>query len=341
MDDNYLLNKEVKKIKMIEGVVFWSCILIVVLFTFVFVDNPVSVLFTMVPFLFGLLVHHYIFLPAFFFKSKYPIYGFLVLVLVLAMAFFSETIRELASSSTRFRSFGGSTLQSSMLGSVIISVVVLGINLAIGMVFGSIVGKMKTQEDDRMLTKRKMEFLMFQISPHFLMNTLNNIHALVDVDVEKAKEAIVSLSRMLRYMLYETAPEDKVPLHRQMEVYNAYCDLHMLRYGNNVKLKTTIPKDIPNVSLPPLIFIVFLENAFKHGIAYGKEATITTNLWVENNFLHYSLTNTIVSNKPKQEGGGVGLVNVKKRLDICYGDTYTLNMGEKDGEYHVHLILPI
>ncbi len=88
---------------------------------------------------------------------------------------------------------------------------------------------MLAHEADNKLMKYKMEFLQFQISPHFLMNTLNNIHVLVDTDEEKAKDAIVSLSRLLRHMLYESTPDTKVSFERQLEVFRAYCNLESFK----------------------------------------------------------------------------------------------------------------
>jgi LytS/YehU family sensor histidine kinase len=112
--------------------------------------------------------------------------------------------------------------------------------------------KMLSHEADSRLMKYKMEFLQFQISPHFLMNTLNNIHVLVDTDEEKAKDAIVSLSRLLRHMLYESTPEARISLDRQLEVFRAYCNLNLLRYGDKCEGEYFCSPRYPNLQLPPL-----------------------------------------------------------------------------------------
>ena len=217
-------------------------------------------------------------------------------------------------------------------------------NVAVRLVFHSIKEKMLTHEADNKLMRYKMEFLQFQISPHFLMNTLNNIHVLVDTDEEKAKEAIVSLSRLLRHMLYESTPDSTPSFTRQMEVFRSYCNLNLLRHGDNVRLNITVPNDMPNIQLPPLIIIVFIENAFKHGIVYGEDTLINMNFWVEPGWFHFSITNSIFPDKPKSvKEGGLGIKNVTERLNLLYGENYKLTMGEneKRTEYCVHLELPI
>ena len=117
---------------------------------------------------------------------------------------------------------------------------------------------------------QQLEYLKYQINPHFFMNTLNNIHALVDIDPEKAKTTIVELSKMMRYLLYE-GNNSLIPLHREVEFLRNYITLMKLRYTDKVKIDTDIPVSLPDRRLPPLLLITFVENAFKHGELSGTE----------------------------------------------------------------------
>ncbi len=131
--------------------------------------------------------------------------------------------------------------------------------------------------------KQELAQLRFQINPHFFMNTLNNIHALIDIDQERAKRSIVELSGMMRYALYE-GNNSLTPLQHEIEFLRMYISLMKLRYSNKVDVHVDIPEKVPaEVMMPPMIFATFIENAFKHGVSYQKSSFIYITLALEDN----------------------------------------------------------
>lgn len=343
-------SKDVKRINLLENAVFWAIVVVLFASSFFVPDDMFTLWVMMSPFLAGLLIHHYLYVPSFLFTNQYITYLFLLLLLILGVVFASEAVVDLFNVNMGLEWTKFIPYESTTFSNTIIVILVVGADCAIRMIFNNVRQKIVNAEKEKQMLDKKMEFLMFQISPHFLMNTLNNIHALVDSDTLKAKDAIVSLSRLLRYMLYETSVDGKVSLERQIKVIRAYCELFLLRYGNNVKINIGVPNDLPHVLMPPLIFIVFIENAFKHGIVYGKESVINVNIWVETESLHFTVSNPFIANKvPANPGGasspikqgGVGLKNVVARLDMLYGENYKLISEVQRDEYMVHLSVPI
>lgn len=193
--------------------------------------------------------------------------------------------------------------------------------------------------------KQELTQLRSQINPHFFMNTLNNIHALIDIDQERAKRAIIELSGMMRYSLYE-GNESLAPLSHELEFMKLYIELMKLRFNNKVQLTFNLPESTPSsAQVPPLMLTTFVENAFKHGISYQHPSylTITLETKYDNDHIHFRCENSRHMSKSLHEDGhyGMGLANVRKRLDIQYGNTYRLTIDEGDpAKFVVDLILP-
>ena len=222
---------------------------------------------------------------------------------------------------------------------IIVLILMLGMNVGVKFYF-------KQKQDQKALAdlqhqnlEQQLEYLKYQINPHFLMNTLNNIHALVDIDPEEAKETIVELSKMLRFVLYEGSKQ-KVPLDRELAFMQNYITLMKLRYTDRVDIKVSVPETIPNNEVPPLMFITFVENAFKHGVSYQQQSFIDISVSINDGQLHFNCRNSRI---PKEEDkhGGVGLKNVKQRLELIYGNHYTLDIKDLPNEYSVALTLPL
>ena len=187
--------------------------------------------------------------------------------------------------------------------------------------------------------EQQLEYLRYQINPHFFMNTLNNIHALVDIDPEQAKDTILELSKMMRFVLYE-GNKKGVPLSREFDFIRHYVTLMQLRYTDKVKIALNLPQESPDRQIPPLILITFIENAFKHGVSYQRESFIEANVVVEGEKLRFTCRNS-KADRPNEEKGGVGLANVRKRLDLLYDNNYTLNINDTTDIYHVELVIPL
>lgn len=143
---------------------------------------------------------------------------------------------------------------------LIVLILMMGMNIGIKFYF-------KSRHDDKQLMvlekenlEQQLEYLKYQINPHFFMNTLNNIHALVDIDPEKAKDTILELSKMMRFVLYE-GDKKGVPITREFDFIRNYVTLMKLRYTDKVEVKVELPAEVPDYELPPLMLITFIENA--------------------------------------------------------------------------------
>lgn len=218
----------------------------------------------------------------------------------------------------------------------------MGMNLGVKLYF-------KTQEDreqqerlEKQDLERQLEYLRYQVNPHFFMNTLNNIHALVDINPERAKTTIVELSKMMRYILYE-GDKKLIPVQREVLFLKNYIELMRLRYSSRVSINLDMPEMMPDVMLPPLLLIIFVENAFKHGVSYAAPSFIDIKVEVTQDKLKFRCRNSRQEQKPdeKKKKGGVGLANARRRLDLLFHDKYSLEIKEDDKEYDVQLEIPL
>ena len=220
----------------------------------------------------------------------------------------------------------------------VILILMFGMNLGVKGYFKSRNDRRKMQQLEKQNLEQQLEYLKYQINPHFFMNTLNNIHALVDIEPAKAQQTILELSKMMRFILYE-GDKNGVPLSREIEFIGTYVRLMSLRYTDKVTIRMELPSGVPEKTIPPLILIPFVENAFKHGISYQKPSFIDIKVTVGQ-----QLTFTCRNSKaetPNQERGGVGLNNVRRRLRLLYGENFTLNIKDNPEDYHVELIIPL
>ena len=196
---------------------------------------------------------------------------------------------------------------------LIILLLMLGMNLGVKYYFKSRHDTKQLMALEKENLEQQLEYLKYQINPHFFMNTLNNIHALVDIDPEKAKDTILELSKMMRFVLYE-GDKEGVPLTREFDFIRHYVTLMRLRYTDKVEVTVDLPTATPDYQLPPLMLITFIENAFKHGISYQHDSFIHVKAAVKGDRLYFECSNS-KADKPNEEKGGVGLANVKQRLN--------------------------
>lgn len=216
-----------------------------------------------------------------------------------------------------------------------------GLNMGIKLLYRSLRDEQQMEELKRQNLQAEMDYLRYQINPHFFMNTLNNIHALIDIDTEYAKSAVIELSKMMRYVLYESGSET-ISLKKDIQFIENYIELMRIRYDSSIDICLDYPATIPNkVAIPPLLLIVFVENAFKHGASYNHASFIHIRIGYRDDAVTAVISN---SRHEKSRPGttGIGLENVKKRLALIYQDNYTLSIDDSDpAVYTVKLIIPI
>lgn len=193
----------------------------------------------------------------------------------------------------------------------------------------------KETENEKLNTE--LSFLKSQVNPHFFFNTLNNIYSLAVVRSEKTAPAVMKLSSIMRYILTETQ-RDLVPLQNEVDFTNNFIDLQKVRLTDKVTLDFSTEGPTDNLLVAPLLFIPFVENAFKYGVSTKEASTINIKIRTEGNTIHFSAVNYIVpSENNLTENTGIGINNVKRRLELMYPGKHKLSSFEKDNYYHVYL----
>jgi sensor histidine kinase YesM len=189
----------------------------------------------------------------------------------------------------------------------------------------------------------ELRFLKSQINPHFLFNTLNNLYALTLKKSDKAPEIVLKLSEIMRYMLYE-CNERRVLLSKEIQYMMNYLDLERIRQPEGTRIETTIRGHISDQMVAPLLFVPFLENAFKHGLNHFVQGggCVCMTIQVSGDNLEFVIENSKTEAAPRQNhprSGGIGLVNVRQRLDLLYPGAYELAIDDEPGKYTVTLLL--
>lgn len=218
----------------------------------------------------------------------------------------------------------------------------MGMNLGVKLYFRSQEATEALTQIEKHALERQLQYLKYQVNPHFFMNTLNNIHALVDIDPERAKGSIVELSKLMRYVLYE-GNNKLTPLSREVQFLRNYVQLMSMRYNTgNVSISLDAPDVLPDSMLPPLLLVIFVENAFKHGISYRTKSFVEISLQPHADRLLFSCRNSRPEIKHDEKmKGGVGLSNVRRRLDLLFPNDYTLDIKEEEDTYTVKLEIPL
>lgn len=314
-----------------------------------------------IPFLIIFLLHNYLLFPTLLMQKKYLLYFASTIFIILAISAITMLIgREVGPNrgilpqpmdlprhppkpmavddlpSIRLRIW-----QMLLFNDFIISILVIGFNSAIKLTIKWQAEEQKNKELEKQKLKTELAFLKNQVSPHFFMNTLNNIHALIDINSEDAKESIIKLSKLMRYLLYDSE-QGKTTLAKEIEFIKSYVDLMKLRFTKQVKLELSFPESLPDVQIPPMLFTSLLENAFKHGVSYQSESFIEVVMKTDHEKLYFRIKNS--KNKSKNginELGGIGLENLRKRLDLIYSNRYDLEQTEDQDTFEIYIKLPL
>ncbi len=189
----------------------------------------------------------------------------------------------------------------------------------------------KETENEKLNTE--LSFLKSQVNPHFFFNTLNNIYSLAVVRSEKTAPAVMKLSAIMRYILTETQ-RDLVPLENEVEFTNNFIDLQKVRLTDKVDLQFTVTGATDNLLVAPLLFIPFVENAFKYGVSTKESSSIRFEIRTEASKIFFSYVNYIVASENNlMENTGIGINNVKRRLELMYPGKHQL-VTQQEGQYY-------
>ncbi|MDU1904171.1 MAG: histidine kinase [Dysgonomonas sp.] len=185
----------------------------------------------------------------------------------------------------------------------------------------------------------ELQFLKSQINPHFLFNMLNNANIMVEEDPDTASKILLKLDDMLSYQLKDSA-KDKVYLKDDIDFLIDFLDLEKTR-RDHFEFRINKKGNIDNIEIPPLLFITFIENAVKHSPDSNNLSYVNIDFIIENGKLIFDCVNSKPRNPTKRETGGLGLVNIRRRLDLLYGNNYKLELRDTETKYTVHLELKI
>lgn len=195
------------------------------------------------------------------------------------------------------------------------------------------------KETEKERLNSELAFLKSQISPHFFFNTLNNIYSLITINPEDSQKAVLKLSKLMRYLLYESE-QGKTMLSNEIDFLNNYIDLMKLRMTNKVNLTVSFPQKYEDKNIPPLLFVPFIENAFKHGISYREKSFIKISMEISDDSIIFKCVNSLPKEKENganEKNGGIGLENVSKRLNLLFPGSHDLKINKSDKEFEIFL----
>ncbi len=323
----------------------WSAIILVPVLSsqmlsvlHVYLDEAWIVWRQIIPYMVIFLIHNHLIAPRYLLKKRYALYllsnVIFVTIVFVIIDFYQMNIGHV--------SLYGSFTNHEVYWNILFALFMNGTNGGIKLLYQSLLDEQQMLRLKEENLRAEMTSLKYQINPHFFMNTLNNIHALIDIDTEAAKSAVIDLSKMMRYVLYDSERE-MISLSADLQFLRNYIELMRIRYTDHVQITIDAPQTLPEkVAIPPLLLIVFVENAFKHGVSYNHPSYIHISLFYADKKLTAIISN---SRNPQPTSptrqGGIGLENVRKRLDLLYGPQgYSLDIQQEEERYTVKLVIP-
>lgn len=195
----------------------------------------------------------------------------------------------------------------------------------------------RQKELERQNLSNELALLRSQINPHFFFNTLNNIKAYANTEPDKTLYIVDKLSETMNYILYDSQVE-KVDLNKELDFSASYIELQKIRYNSPDYISFNIKGNYQNIAIPPLLFIPFIENAFKHGSKHSAPPGITIDFTIEKDYIFFHISNYMKEPDGLIETkGGFGLNNIRRRLDLLFGNNYSLDIDKNDLNYSVTL----
>ncbi|MBN2682349.1 MAG: histidine kinase [Bacteroidales bacterium] len=281
----------------------------------------------------------YVFTPNFLLKNKF----WLFVMLILLGLIFAEVLELIIEKARGHRTI----LDARHTRFIIINIIwnlqnqALFVGAAVGLKLFKI--WIKNQQKIQFLENTnlvsELEYLKSQINPHFLFNTLNNIYVQTKLDSKRAAQTIMKLSELLRYQLYECTKE-KVFLAKEIEYLKNYLDLDRIR-KTTANVNFEVEGHVNGKTVYPFIFLPFFENAVKHGIDDKNESNIKVKFEALNNIVKFSIENTKKEIVETHDEGGLGLKNIKRRLELLYPKKHLLTIDDKGNRFIVNLVLEV
>jgi two-component system LytT family sensor kinase len=283
-------------------------------------------------------LNYLLLIPTFLDKKRYSIYAVTIVVTVIVYGFGKYGLALIFKQYVLMRTghpalgFG-----SYFLSTVFTSLVFLFLSTVLKFTVDWFLNERIQRDLENQRLSAELAFLKSQINPHFLFNSLNSIYSLAYQRSETTPEAILKLSEIMRYMLYE-CNDNKVDLSKELQYLQNYIDLQKIRFAGKAYIDFKVDGKVENQQIVPLLLIAFIENAFKHGVANNPLKPIRLLIDVEDEHLHFYIQNKKHNNN-RDPSGGIGLSNVQRRLDLLYPSKYNLDIRDETDTYTVELSL--
>ena len=303
---------------------------------------------TLMPFMVLFAVNNLVLVPRWLLQNRYL--GYLILTAVLVVAvwgwqnfyFRSEIASHPAMIPPGGHHFPPHLLPLPVFLDFVYDVLVVVVNLTIALLFQRYDDKLVHESLRKTDAESQLVYLKEQINPHFYMNMLNNIHGMIEINPEKAQEMVIDMSCMMRYMLYESSNR-MISLSSEIGFLKKYLQVMRYRFPESkVGISAALPDEMAcaGVMIPPLLFLVFIENAFKHGISYTGESFVEISIAAAGGQVEFMCLNSVHRSVDTQTGG-IGLRNVRQRLRLIYGDRFNLDIRSTQSCYSVTLNIPV
>jgi LytS/YehU family sensor histidine kinase len=288
-------------------------------------------------------INHWLFVPRILFRKKYINYLVCILGLTALFTFSYYYVDEILNKKPERKENTENPKPQPIppfAHLLMYSLLIVGVDT--GLMFSK---KWNENEEKKNLLEKEnaemqLNILRNQISPHFFMNTLNNIYALIDFNTQEAKGAVMKLSKLMRYMLYENG-HGKVKISKEFEFIKSYIDLMKIRFAEEMSIHFIIPDQFQDTEIPPMLFIFYIENAFKYGASYQQQGYINIVFEITDNQLLFTCNNTKNAEASKPGDGGLGLKNNENRLKLLFGNNYKLSVDFTEKLYNVSLAIPL
>ncbi|WP_242404047.1 sensor histidine kinase [Formosa agariphila] len=289
-------------------------------------------------------INVYILIPKLVLRKRYWSYLFW-LIFMLAMVYLVRTGLNYVLVTKNIWPEAGSSGQFLELNHIVAVVLgelyVIGFVSAIKLLIDWSIEKQRNEALAKLQLSTELKYLRTQIQPHFFFNTLNNLYALTLSKSDNAPQLVIKISDMMQYVLYEVN-SSKADLFEEINHINNFIDIARLRFNDSIEFETDITGNIEDVEVPPLLFLTFIENSFKHGLKNSDKVTVAMSFEVKGkDYLEFNLVNSFNSNSDITNEQGIGIANTKRRLNLLFGSNYVLETTIRDNTYNLFLKIPI
>lgn len=283
---------------------------------------------------------NYILIPKLLYKKQYILFALFFIILITASSVLKMKVLGVITNNPNLLNFNGNW-KARIYDNLIPHFFLVLAGVAFKLMFDFVKMQKKMAELAKEKAEAELSFLKSQINPHFLFNSLNAVYFLIDKENKEAREALHRFSEMLRYQLYE-AGGNKIPIEKEIGFLKDYVHLQKLRKEELYKVEFNASADVKGFSIEPLLLLSFVENAFKH-ISHKQDGVnfVNINLHRNNGQLLFDVQNSKEDAVTTETAGGIGLQNVKRRLELLYAGKYELNISNQPDVYAVNLKLKL